>query len=128
MLFATHYLEEADAIADRVLVLHRGRLVADGTAAEIKARAGARRITFDLEGTIEETGAAGAAAGLWVGRSTGRDRSGSGPRDADATIHAVYGLGLYPATWRSPGSAWSRPSSPSPRPRCAVPQRGRPRR
>ncbi|MDX6364584.1 MAG: type transport system ATP-binding protein, partial [Streptomyces sp.] len=44
VLFATHYLEEADAIADRVLVLHRGRLLADGTAAEIKAKAGARRI------------------------------------------------------------------------------------
>lgn len=41
VLFATHYLEEADAIADRVLVLHRGRLLADGTAAEIKAKAGA---------------------------------------------------------------------------------------
>ena len=49
VLFATHYLEEADAIADRVLVLHRGRLLADGTAAEIKAKAGARRISFDLE-------------------------------------------------------------------------------
>ncbi|MFF5521383.1 ABC transporter ATP-binding protein [Streptomyces coeruleorubidus] len=39
VLFATHYLEEADAVADRVLVLHRGRLLADGTAAEIKERA-----------------------------------------------------------------------------------------
>jgi ABC-2 type transport system ATP-binding protein len=37
VLFATHYLEEADAVADRVLVLHRGRPLADGTAAEIKA-------------------------------------------------------------------------------------------
>ncbi|MGW0657219.1 ABC transporter ATP-binding protein, partial [Streptomyces umbrinus] len=54
VLFATHYLEEADAIADRVLVLHRGRLLADGTAAEIKAKAGARRIAFDLEGPIDE--------------------------------------------------------------------------
>lgn len=48
VLFATHYLEEADAIADRVLVLHKGRLLADGTAAEIKARAGARRVSFEL--------------------------------------------------------------------------------
>ncbi|MFF3254483.1 ATP-binding cassette domain-containing protein [Actinacidiphila glaucinigra] len=35
VLFATHYLEEADAVADRVLVLQGGRLVADGTAAEM---------------------------------------------------------------------------------------------
>ncbi len=54
VLFATHYLEEADAVADRVLVLHRGRLLADGTAAEIKARAGARRITFDLAGDVDQ--------------------------------------------------------------------------
>ena len=40
VLFATHYLEEADENADRVIVLARGRVLADGTAAEIKAGAG----------------------------------------------------------------------------------------
>ena len=44
LLFATHYLEEADQAADRILVINRGRLLADGTPAEIKARAGAKRI------------------------------------------------------------------------------------
>ncbi|MDX3750264.1 ABC transporter ATP-binding protein [Streptomyces sp. AK08-02] len=97
VLFATHYLEEADAIADRVLVLHRGRLLADGTAAEIKAKAGARRISFDLE--TEET-----PVDETVLRTlpflTALDVSGQTVRiqssDADATVHAVYGLGLYP--------------------------------
>jgi ABC-2 type transport system ATP-binding protein len=50
ILFATHYLEEADQIADRVIVINKGRLLADGSAAEIKASAGAKRITFRLEG------------------------------------------------------------------------------
>ncbi|MBA9047918.1 MULTISPECIES: ABC transporter ATP-binding protein [Streptomyces] len=94
VLFATHYLEEADAIADRVLVLHRGRLLADGTAAEIKARAGARRIAFDLEGAVD------AAALRALPFLTGIDVSGQTVRiqssDADATVHALYGLGLYP--------------------------------
>lgn len=94
VLFATHYLEEADAIADRVLVLHRGRLLADGTAAEIKAKAGARRIAFDLEGVIDE-GPLRALPFL-----TSIDISGQTVRiqstDADATVHALYGLGLYP--------------------------------
>ncbi len=94
VLFATHYLEEADAIADRVLVLHRGRLLADGTAAEIKARAGARRIAFDLEGAIDETALAGLPC------MTSFDVSGPTVRiqstDADATVHALYGLGVYP--------------------------------
>lgn len=94
VLFATHYLEEADAIADRVLVLHRGRLLADGTAAEIKARAGARRVAFDLDGTIDETALAAlpALTSLDVSGQTVRIQSS----DADATVHAVYGLGLYP--------------------------------
>jgi ABC-2 type transport system ATP-binding protein len=94
VLFATHYLEEADAIADRVLVLHRGRLLADGTAAEIKAKAGARRVSFDLEGTIDEPvlSALPFLTALTVSGQTVRMQS----TDADATVHALYGLGLYP--------------------------------
>ena len=44
VVLTTHYLEEADALADRVGVLHRGCLVAEGTPAEIKARVGGRVI------------------------------------------------------------------------------------
>lgn len=50
LLFATHHLEEADQAADRILVISKGRLLADGTPAQIKASAGARRISFHLEG------------------------------------------------------------------------------
>ncbi|MCR3725983.1 ABC transporter ATP-binding protein [Streptomyces umbrinus] len=94
VLFATHYLEEADAIADRVLVLHRGRLLADGTAAEIKAKAGARRIAFDLEGPIDEPALRDLPflTSLDVSGHTVRIQSS----DADATVHALYGLGVYP--------------------------------
>ncbi|MER5462569.1 ABC transporter ATP-binding protein [Streptomyces sp. NPDC002668] len=94
VLFATHYLEEADAIADRVLVLHRGRLLADGTAAEIKAKAGARRISFDLEGPPDEAALRRLPflAAFSVSGRTVRIQS----QDADATVHALYGLGLYP--------------------------------
>jgi ABC-2 type transport system ATP-binding protein len=42
LLFATHRLEEAEAVADRVVVISRGRLVADGTPDEIKSRSVAR--------------------------------------------------------------------------------------
>ncbi|KIF76539.1 sulfate ABC transporter ATP-binding protein [Streptomyces sp. 150FB] len=98
VLFATHYLEEADAIADRVLVLYRGRLLADGTAAEIKAKAGARRITFDLApddgGVIDESALRGLPflSAVDISGTTVRMQS----HDADATVHALYGLGLYP--------------------------------
>jgi ABC-2 type transport system ATP-binding protein len=96
VLFATHYLEEADAIADRVLVLHRGRLLADGSSAEIKAKAGARRITFDLD-TVEpqmriRLGELPFLTNIDVAEHTVRIQSS----DADATVHALYGLGVYP--------------------------------
>ena len=39
VLFATHYLEEADLYADRIVLVRHGRIVADGTASEIKAMA-----------------------------------------------------------------------------------------
>ena len=44
ILLTTHYLEEADALADRVVVLNRGEVVTDATPAEMKALAAARRI------------------------------------------------------------------------------------
>lgn len=48
-IFATHYLEEADAYADRIVLVRRGRIVADGTAAEIKAMAAGRTVRATLE-------------------------------------------------------------------------------
>ena len=43
-VLTTHYLEEADALADRIAVIHQGRVVAEGTPAEIKSRAADRRV------------------------------------------------------------------------------------
>jgi ABC-2 type transport system ATP-binding protein len=50
VLFATHYLEEADAYADRIVLMARGRVVADGPTTEIKARVGFRTIRATLPG------------------------------------------------------------------------------
>jgi len=44
VLLTTHYLEEAEALADRVVVLDRGRVLAEGTPGEIAARAGSRTV------------------------------------------------------------------------------------
>ena len=46
VVFATHHLAEADAVADRVVVVDGGRVVADGTTAEVKRGAGGRTISF----------------------------------------------------------------------------------
>ncbi|MDG4801310.1 ABC transporter ATP-binding protein [Micromonospora sp. WMMD980] len=50
VLFSTHHLPEADEYADRVVVLAAGRVVADGTPAQVRALAGARTVAFDLAG------------------------------------------------------------------------------
>ncbi len=44
VLFATHYLEEADAYADRVVLMSRGRVVADGPTSEVKSAVGGRTL------------------------------------------------------------------------------------
>jgi len=53
VLFATHYLEEADAYSDRILLLRHGRVVADGTSSEIKAMAAGRTVRATLPGASE---------------------------------------------------------------------------
>ncbi len=51
VLFATHYLEEADRYADRAVLMARGAVVADGPTTEIKAMVGTRTIRATLPGT-----------------------------------------------------------------------------
>jgi ABC-2 type transport system ATP-binding protein len=51
IVFATHYLEEADSYADRIVLMSHGRIVADGPATEIKATVGMRTIRATLPTT-----------------------------------------------------------------------------
>jgi ABC-2 type transport system ATP-binding protein len=53
VLFATHYLDEADDYADRAVLMAGGRVVADGPPTEIKARVGSRVIRATLPGVPE---------------------------------------------------------------------------
>jgi ABC-2 type transport system ATP-binding protein len=48
VLFATHYLEEADVYADRIILLRHGVVVADGTSSEVKALAAGRTVRATL--------------------------------------------------------------------------------
>jgi ABC-2 type transport system ATP-binding protein len=50
VLFATHYLDEADEYAGRVILLRHGQIVADGTAAQVKALAAGRTVRATLAG------------------------------------------------------------------------------
>ena len=93
LLFATHYLEEADQAADRILVINRGRLLADGTPAEIKARAGAKRISFRLDNVSEPflLGLPGIVSVEVRGDVVQLQSS-----DSDATLYALLDAGYRP--------------------------------
>jgi ABC-2 type transport system ATP-binding protein len=93
LLFATHYLEEADQAADRILVINKGRLLADGTPAEIKQRAGAKRISFRLD-RVDETFLLQlpALVDLEVRNDLVRIQSS----DSDRTLYALLDAGYRP--------------------------------
>ncbi len=92
VIFATHYLEEADAYADRIILMARGRIVADGPATEIKARAGSRTLRATLPGA--DLVALSALPGV-----TNADARGEAVvlscRDSDAALREM--LRMFPA-------------------------------
>ncbi|MER5800680.1 ABC transporter ATP-binding protein [Streptomyces mirabilis] len=90
VLFSTHYLEEADAHADRILVIDHGRLVADGTGEQLKRSVGGNLVSFDLAGRGTE--------GLTllpgvVSVEVRGDRALLRTDDSDATVLALAELG-----------------------------------
>ncbi len=93
LLFATHYLEEADQAADRILVINKGRLLADGTPSQIKQRAGARRISFRLD-QLDETAILGLPA--LVNLEIRRDLVQIQTADSDRTLYALLDAGYRP--------------------------------
>jgi ABC-2 type transport system ATP-binding protein len=90
VLFATHYLTEADDYADRILVMAQGRLVADGTGADIRQLAGGRTVSFDLAGA--STSGLAALTGVREVEVKG-DRAWLRTQDSDATVHALVHSG-----------------------------------
>ena len=54
VLLTTHYLEEADALADRVVVINQGQIIAEGSPAEIKAQTAGKKIRCVTLLSVEE--------------------------------------------------------------------------
>jgi ABC-2 type transport system ATP-binding protein len=86
IIFATNYLEEADAYADRAVLIAHGRVVADGPTSEIRARVGRRTIRATLPDA--ELAALAGLPGV-----TSADRRGEAIvlvcTDSDAAIRAL---------------------------------------
>jgi len=64
VFLTTHYLEEADALCDRILIIDQGRIVAGGTAEELKRQVSGDRITLGLADAVQVSEAASVAAGV----------------------------------------------------------------
>jgi ABC-2 type transport system ATP-binding protein len=86
VLFATHYLEEADAFADRAILMAHGKVVADGPTAEVKASVGLRVVRATVRGAGD--GELAALPGV-----TSVERRGDvitlRTRDSDQTLRAL---------------------------------------
>jgi ABC-2 type transport system ATP-binding protein len=89
VLFSTHYLEEADDHADRIVVMGRGRLVADGTPAEIKQRVCGRTVSVDTARPLAELAALPGVVAVEVRA----DRARLSTTDSDATVLALARTG-----------------------------------
>jgi ABC-2 type transport system ATP-binding protein len=91
VIFATHYLEEADDNADRIVLMAHGQLVADGAPTEIKARVGRRTIRATLPAASPDrlSELAGVASAERHGETVSLSCT-----DSDAAIRAL--LGAYP--------------------------------
>jgi ABC-2 type transport system ATP-binding protein len=91
VVFATHHLDEADAVADRIVVMRKGTVVANGAASAIKAAVPARRVRFVAAGMdparLRELDGVDAACvrGTEVVLDT---------LDADATVRALVASGV----------------------------------
>jgi ABC-2 type transport system ATP-binding protein len=90
VLFATHYLDEADQNAGRIIVVSQGKVVADGTPAQIKAYTSVRIIRFATPSA--DTSALLGLPGVTEVAASG-DAVTIRSADADATLPALYALG-----------------------------------
>jgi ABC-2 type transport system ATP-binding protein len=78
LLLTTQYMEEADRLADAIVVIDKGRVVATGTADQLKARVGGNRLELHTRKGNDPSDLARALAGL-----------GSGPPTVDAAAGRV---------------------------------------
>ncbi|MFF4772859.1 ABC transporter ATP-binding protein [Microtetraspora fusca] len=89
ILFSTHYLDEADEQADRVIVINRGRVAADGTSAEIKRVVAATTVRVTVSGEAAWLGRLPGVTGMEING----DRATLRSTDADATVIALAQAG-----------------------------------
>ena len=90
LLISTHILHEAEAIADRVLLIDRGSLLRNEPVAQLKKNGSLEELFYRLTGDdAEKDGAAGAAAGASESEAQTVESEGGAAEDADEKVRSV---------------------------------------
>lgn len=91
VLFATHYLEEAQSFADRIILMSRGQIIADGTTEDIRALTNVRTITFQTSDPSVKDRIAALPGVISV--SNGSTRTTVETADSDSLLRPILDLG-----------------------------------
>src|SRR3989454_6902572 len=112
IVFTTHYLPEAEELAQRIVVINRGLVIADATPRDLKARVPAKRVTFTTPHPLP----AGALAGLaGTGMEDSHPRVPPPPTNPQSRLRAPFPRGG--AIRAPPGGCAALPkNAPSPSP------------
>lgn len=100
VLLTTQYLEEADLLADNIIVIDRGRAIAEGTADQLKSQVGGERIEVVVEDPAHVAKVEGYLSEVALGEVTVRERtvtagvSGTGADDLMRVLERIRGEGI----------------------------------
>jgi ABC-2 type transport system ATP-binding protein len=91
LLYTSHYLEEVSALCTRLVILHRGRIVAQGSQGELAAGAGAESVELEVEGPLDEI--ARDLGATRVARAAGERLEMPSPRELAPLVAAIEARG-----------------------------------
>ena len=111
ILFTTHYLQEADDMADRILLFHQGQVAADGTPEAIKAKLTRRSVSFIVDADHQQVKELLQEVPGVTDVYEHNGRLNAVTDDTDTVLAALFRAGWLYATFASIKEAWTKHST-----------------